>query len=141
MAYLPACIRGLTVTTLTDVSLLELYADEGKREKMGKKKNRERNPSAYFASVWWHNEERLYVMLLEEGVSLVSEAWLHLVVAVQTLQGGPCDVHLTESRGQKAVSDKSQAPTSQIIINLIIFYRPNSPSACSKFFTAKKFPF
>lgn len=49
---------------------------------------------AYFASVWWHDEICLYVMFLKEGMSLVAEARLHLVVSVQTLQGGPCDVHL-----------------------------------------------
>ena len=36
-------------------------------------------------------------MFLKEGMSLVAEARLHLVVSIQTLQGGPCDVHLAES--------------------------------------------
>ena len=36
-------------------------------------------------------------MLLQEGVPLVAEARLHLVVPVQTLQGGPRDVHLAAS--------------------------------------------
>ncbi len=35
-------------------------------------------------------------MFLKEGMSLVAEARFHLVVSVQTLQGGPCDVHLAE---------------------------------------------
>lgn len=65
-----------------------------KREQMQKKGEM---IVAYFASVWWHDEKRLYVMLLKEGMSLVAEARLHLVVSVQTLQGGPRDVHLAES--------------------------------------------
>lgn len=52
---------------------------------------------AYFASVWWHDEERLDVVFLKEGMSLVAEARLHLVVSIQTLQGGPGDVHFAES--------------------------------------------
>lgn len=52
---------------------------------------------AYLASVRRHNEVRLYVMLLKEGVPLVAEARLHFVVPIQTLQCGPCDVHLAAS--------------------------------------------
>lgn len=37
-------------------------------------------------------------MLLEESVSLVAEARLHLVVAVQALQGGSRDVHLPKEQ-------------------------------------------
>lgn len=37
-------------------------------------------------------------MLLKEGMSLVTKARLHLIVAVQTLQGGSCDVHLPEEQ-------------------------------------------
>lgn len=43
-------------------------------------------------------------MLLEEGVSLVAEARLHLVVAVQTLQGGSRDVHLP---GEQTAKDET----------------------------------
>lgn len=70
-------------------------------------------------------------MFLKEGMSLVAEARLHLVVSIQTLQGGPCDVHLAEStsraEGRKAVSDKSLAVRSQIIIPLIIFIGLTAP--------------
>lgn len=45
-----------------------------------------------------HDEEGLNVMFLKEGVSLVAEAWLHLVVPVQALQGGSCDVHFTRKK-------------------------------------------
>lgn len=39
-------------------------------------------------------------MLLEEGVPLVAEARLHLVVSVQALQGGAGDVHLAGGRSR-----------------------------------------
>lgn len=98
---------------------------------------------AYLASVWWHDEICLYVMFLEEGVPLVAEARFHLVVSIQTLQGGPCDVHLAASTSRaedtRGVSDKSLALRSQIIIPLIIFIGLIAPSACLKFSTAKTF--
>lgn len=65
-----------------------------------KKKKKKKTKAAYFASVWWHDEERLDVVFLEEGVSLMAEARLHLVVSVQALQGSTCDVHLAEQSTQ-----------------------------------------
>lgn len=61
------------------------------------RKHRKETIQSYFASVRWHDEIRLYVMLLKEGMPLVPEARFHLVVSIQTLQGGPCDVHLAGS--------------------------------------------
>lgn len=79
---------------------------------------------AYFASVWWHDEIGLYVMFLKEGMSLVAKARFHLVVSIQTLQGGPCDVHLAESTSRAQDARQlvmSLALRSQIIIPLITF--------------------
>lgn len=80
----------------------------------------------YLASVRGHDEERLDVMFLQEGVSLMSEARLHLVVSVQTLQGRPCDVHLAvsmdrERRTKREKLMKEVAPRSQIIKSFVIF--------------------
>lgn len=72
----------------------------------GKTKQGRKDP-AYFASVRRHDEERLDVVLLQEAVPLVPEAWLHLVVSVQTLQGGPRDVHLAESETGKSLRGSS----------------------------------
>lgn len=58
----------------------------------------ERGDTSYFTSVRRHNEERLNVVLLQEGVPLVAKTWFHLIVSIQTLQGGSCDVDLTESK-------------------------------------------
>lgn len=64
-------------------------------------------------------------MFLKEGMSLMAEARLHLVVSIQTLQGGPCDVHLAESTSraedEKQIVIKVRRLRSQIIIRLIIF--------------------
>lgn len=110
MACLLLCIRGLTITPLTAVSPLDLRREKAEKE-------------SYFASVRRHDEKRLDVVLLQEGVPLVAEARLHLVVAVQTLQGRPRDVHLAESTSTGedggAVSDKSQV--------LIIFISLTAP--------------
>lgn len=81
--------------------------------------NRERKPAQpYFASVRWHDEEGLDVVFLEEGVSLVAAARLHLVVSVQTLQGGPGDVHLPEGGGRRALN--------VLIHQTLLFYDTNT---------------
>lgn len=71
-------------------------------------------------------------MFLKEGMSLVAEARFHLVVSVQTLQGGPRDVHLAESTSR--AEDERQlvikvwlALKSQIIIPLVIFISLMAP--------------
>lgn len=60
-----------------------------------------------------HDEVGLDAVLLEEGVPLVAEARLHLVVSVQALQGGPGDVHLAGggSRALNARPAISPLPT------------------------------
>lgn len=104
-------------------------------------KRRKESIFPYFSSVRRHDEICLYVMLLKEGMPLVAEARFHLIVPVQTLQGGPCDVHLAGSTSRaEAVSRKGRTLRSQIIIPLIIFIGIIAPSACSKVFTAKKCP-
>ena len=40
----------------------------------------------------WHDEERFDLVLEKEGVPFMAVAWLHLVVSVETLQGGFGDV-------------------------------------------------
>lgn len=128
MACFPRCLRGLTITTQTDVSPLNLLGRQLKKRKCKKE-----IIMAYFASVWWHNEKSLNVKFLKEGMSLVAKAWFHLVVSIQTLQGRPCDVNLAESTS-RAEDDKqliiSQASRSQIIIlNFLslIFFSVTTP--------------
>lgn len=74
-----------------------------------------------------HYEKGFNMMLLKKGMSLVAKARFHLIVSIQTLQGGSCDVHLTENTGRKhgAVRDKNQAPGSQFIM-LSLVHQPNS---------------
>lgn len=78
----------------------------------------EKGNRPYFASVRWHDEEGLDVVFLEEGVSLVAAARLHLVVSVQTLQGGPGDVHLPEGGGRRALN--------VLIHQTLLFYDTNT---------------
>ena len=70
-----------------------------RRNEIKKDKRDESNDlrGADLAPVRRNDEEGLNVVFLEEGMALVSEAWLYLVVSVQALQRGPGDVHLAES--------------------------------------------
>lgn len=81
-------------------------------------KNKKESILQYLAPVRGHYEKGLDMMLLKKSMSLVAKARFHLVVSIQTLQGGSCDVHLTEKMGRKhgAVRDKNQAPGSQFIM-------------------------
>lgn len=82
---------GLTFAMPVDVS--PLWTSLKKRNT----KHRNETIRPYFTSVWWHDEICLYAMLLKKGMPLMAEAWLHLIVPIQTFQGGPCDVHLSGS--------------------------------------------
>lgn len=95
---------------------------------MIKWKSKNESIQQYLASVRGHYEKGLDMMLLKKGMSLVAEARFHLVVSIQTLQGGSCDVHLTENTGTKhgAVKAKNQVPGSQSIM-LSLVHQCNSP--------------
>ena len=60
--------------------------------------------AAYLAAVRGHDEEGLYGVLAEVGMSLVTKPRLHLVIPIQTLQCGLGDVHLTAKHSREGGS-------------------------------------
>ena len=61
-----------------------------------------------------NDEEGLDVVLVEEGVALVSEARLHLVVSVQALQRGAGDVDLAENHKKNTHDGNKKSSCSSL---------------------------
>ncbi len=119
MACLSLCIRGLTIATLVDVSPLELHAGKRKREKMQKKDS---DVLCVCVMARWNMSlcdvsEGRHV---SRGRSPVPPRSLRSNTPGWSLWCAPCWEN-KQSKGRKAVSDKSLALRSQIIIPLIIF--------------------
>ena len=49
----------------------------------------------------WHYEERFDLMLEKEGVPFMAIARLHLIVSIETLQGGFGDVDFAVEHGHR----------------------------------------